>query len=97
MLPFRISYAAVADMKNIARYTEKYWGRAQRNQYLQRLDRSFHQLTKQPLLGQPCDAIRHGCRKYLEGKHIIFYRPLEDNQVEIILILHQHMDPELHL
>ncbi len=96
MSDFRISRAAVLDMKNIALYTKKHWGREQQHSYLRLLDQSFHRLAKQPFLGKPCDSIRKGYRQYPQGKHVIFYRIAADGCVEIIRILHHAMSLSLH-
>lgn len=89
---FRISKAAVADMVDIGKYTEISFGIDQSNQYLKKLDNSFQILANNPKLGISCDNIRFGYRKYVEGKHIIFYRISNDDKIEIIRIIHQAMD-----
>ena len=92
MSAFRISNAAIADMLDIGRYTQKAWGLSQSNLYLKRLDKSFHIIAKEPKIGRSCDNVIYGYRKYPEGKHIIFYRIADDKVVEIMRILHQAMD-----
>ena len=37
-----------------------------------------------------------GCRSYIFGKHIIFYR-VKNDAVEIVRILHQRMDFDSHI
>jgi toxin ParE1/3/4 len=96
MPTFRISAKAKADLISIARYTEDRWGREQRNSYLAKLDGSFHLLAEKPHIGRSCDDISMGYRKYHVGRHLIFYRQ-SDNEIEIIRILHDRMDIEIHL
>ena len=79
-------------MLDIGHYTQALWGVHQSNAYLECLDSSFHLLAKNPELGQACDDVLLGYRKYAEGKHVVFYRIGEDGAVEIIRILHQAMD-----
>ena len=55
MPAFLISDKAVEDLKSIGRYTQRTWGREQRNKYLSKLDESFHILSKQPHLGSARD------------------------------------------
>jgi toxin ParE1/3/4 len=93
---FRLTEKAKEDLKSIGRYTEKAWGRAQRNKYLALLDERFHTLAKEPGLGRNCEEIRAGYRKFYEGRHLIFYRKVAVG-IEIIRILHGSMDVETHL
>jgi toxin ParE1/3/4 len=95
MIDFRLTKKATEDLRSIGRYTQKNWGRDQRNKYLARLDDSFHTIAREPQIGLACDYIRHGYRKYHVGRHLIFYRQTE-SVVEIIRILHDRMDVESH-
>jgi toxin ParE1/3/4 len=61
------------------------------------LDTCFHQLAENPFQGKDCSEIREGYRKQTPGSHIIFYRLLSDDQIEIVRILHGHMDIDLKL
>jgi toxin ParE1/3/4 len=93
---FRLSAKSLEDLKFIGRFTLKSWGREQRNIYLSKLDESFHILADQPHLGIARDDIRKGYRVYHVGRHLIFYRQ-KSSGIEIIRILHDHMDVETHL
>lgn len=94
---FKLSRKAKADFKSIALYTEREWGRVQRNHYIFQFDQCFHLLGENPNLGQSCDEISRGYRQYPQGSHIIFYRVATDGVVEIIRILHKRMLPGGHL
>ncbi|MDX1756703.1 MAG: type II toxin-antitoxin system RelE/ParE family toxin [Marinobacter sp.] len=94
---FKLSRKAKADLKSIAAYTEREWGRDQRNHYILQFDQCFHLLGGNPNLGQPCDELRPGYRQYPQGSHIIFYRLNNKEIVEIIRILHKGMLPEVYL
>ena len=95
MSPFKLSAKAKHDLKDIARYTHKTWGRDQRNIYLKQMDETFHALADSPSLGMDCDPVRLGYRKFPQGSHIIYYREGTDVKIEIIRILHKNMDVEL--
>jgi toxin ParE1/3/4 len=97
MPSFKLSRKAKADLKSIALYTEREWGRDQRNHYIFQFDQCFHLLADKPNLGQACDEISPGYRQYTQGSHIIFYRLATESIVEIIRILHKRMLPEGHL
>ena len=74
MNPFALSNAAKADLKVIAGFTEKQWGRKQRNNYIEQFDNTFHLLAKNPSMGKACDYIRGGYQKFPHASHIIYYR-----------------------
>jgi toxin ParE1/3/4 len=93
---FRLTVLALKDLRSIGRYTQTTWGREQRNRYLTKLDESFHLLAANPQRGRVCDDIRAGYRKYHVGRHLIFYRIVQDD-IEIIRILHDSMDVESNL
>lgn len=88
---FKIKTAARVDLKGIARFTEKTWGRAQRNSYLAELDQAFHRLADNSELGQSCDHIRPGYRVLPVGSHLVFYKLASDQTPEIIRVLHRRM------
>lgn len=94
---FTLTNQALADLKDIARYTQKKWGREQRNHYLTMLDDCFHQLAANPLVGKDCSDIRSGYRKLKAGSHVIFYRQTHSDMVEIVRVLHGRMDVEARL
>lgn len=97
MASFTITNMAKDGLRGIARYTLSKWGRDQRNHYLSMLDSCFHQLAANPLKGKDCSDIRSGYRKFNVGSHIIFYRPTLPRAIEIVRILHEHMDVETRI
>ncbi len=96
MPAFRLTKKAIEDLRSIARYTQKNWGREQRNKYLSKLDENIHMLAQDPLLGRACDEIRQGYCKHHVGRHLIFYTQVA-TYIEIIRILHERMDVKSHL
>jgi len=97
MQGFILTKKARDDLKAIGRYTQETWGREQRNRYLTMLDDKFHDLAANPMKGRDCRDIRTGYRKYEVGKHIIFYRHLEEEGIEVVRVLHERMDTQAHL
>jgi len=92
MAGFILTGKAKEDLKDIARITQKRWGKEQRNKYLQILDNSFHTLAINPSMGRECREIRVGYYKFPTGCHIIFYRRIIGQPIEIVRILHERMD-----
>ena len=92
MKRFQLTTKAKSDLKQIAIFTERRWGREQRNLYLKQFDDAFHLLADTPMAGKECDYIKKGYRKFPQGSHVIFYKASSQNNIEIIRILHKHMD-----
>ena len=96
MSGFVITHKALHDLKLIGQYTEHKWGRKQRNRYLSMLDRCFHDLAASPFMGHDCGIIRSGYRTHQAKRHLIFYRVVASDQIEIVRVLHDRMDAERH-
>jgi toxin ParE1/3/4 len=97
MTGFELTNKAKSDLKAIGSYTQNTWGKRQRDIYLTTLDKAFHALATDHLKGRDCGEIRSGYRKHQVGKHIIFYREINTNLIEVVRILHERMDIEAHL
>lgn len=89
---FELTREARQDLKLIAIYTEKRWGRDQRYLYLKQFDDSFHFLARNPAAGKNCEALKAGFKKFPHGSHLIFYRQNTENKILIVRILHKNMD-----
>ncbi|MGB0289139.1 type II toxin-antitoxin system RelE/ParE family toxin [Aequoribacter sp.] len=87
----RITPRARDDLKNIGRYTERAWGKAQRNRYLKSLDARFNWLAENPLLGKHRTDICEGYHSFPEGQHVVFYL-FSSSTIDIIGIPHKEMD-----
>ena len=97
MSRFSLTKQAIEDLREIGRYTQKRWGQDQRRRYLALLDQCFHTLAENPNQGQRCDEIRSGYRKFPSGQHIVFYCEQNTGGIEIIRVLHERMDLDVHL
>lgn len=92
MRTFVLTNSALNDLRVIAQFTESRWGKEQRNTYLAQLDLSFHRLADAPLVGASCDDVRSGYRRFPVGSHVIFYRMMDQDRIQIVRILHKSMD-----
>ena len=88
---FRVTPRAAQDLRNIARYTLRTWGRKQRDTYLRAIDRRFSWLAENPNLGKPRPEIKDGYYSYPQGSHVIFYL-VRKGGIDIIGIPHQRLD-----
>lgn len=95
MPKFTLKEKAKSDLKDIARFTQKRWGREQRNKYLALLDNSFYRLAENPAIGKDCSEIKEGYLKFPTGSHVIYYRHPDNASLEIVRILHESIDVEL--
>lgn len=92
MKPFQLTQKAKEDLKDIATFTQCRWGREQRNIYIKQFDESFWLLAENPDIGRSCDEIQLGYHKFPQGSHIIFYKLIGNQQIQIVRILHKSMD-----
>ena len=88
---FRISNAAMNDLREIAAYSERTWGGQQRREYLRLVDEAFHLLANNPSLGSHCDYIAENLRKYPCRSHVVYYE-LDPPGIFVIRVLHRKMD-----
>lgn len=87
----RVTPRAREDLKNIGRYTERTWGKAQRNRYLKSIEARFHWLAENPQLGKHRTDICEGYYSFPEGQHVVFYL-IDSNAIDIIGVVHKEID-----
>lgn len=83
-------------MLEILRYTEQEWGREQRYKYSHMLEEAFVALGANPDFGRNCNEIKYGLRKFHIGKHYIFYRQIAEKHIEVVRVLHERMNFDIH-
>lgn len=91
-----ISRAARADLKAIARYSEREWGAPRAKSYISAIADRLTLLLSRPRLGAPRDDIAPGYRVLSVGRHLVFYK-ITGPKLVVIRVLHQRMDAKLHL
>lgn len=93
MYKIGLSPLAERDLEEIWLYTCKKWSYQQADKYLDDLHNGCAQLSAIPNLDTPVDNIRQGYRKLQIGRHLIFYRILEETKaIHVVRILHERMD-----
>jgi toxin ParE1/3/4 len=92
---FRFSRRAESDLRGIAEYTLRTWGKVQAARYLGELEDCCRRLADHPASGRLCEEIRPGLRRWECGEHVIFFR---ERGVGILVsrILHRRMLPRIH-
>ena len=92
MAKYILTNKAVEDLSKIWEYTYEVWSESQADKYYELLTSSFQEIMQNPRLGKNYDEIDSTILGLCVGKHIIFYRMAQSNNIEIIRILHQRMD-----
>ncbi len=95
-LPFVISKKAVADLEEIWLFTFEKWSLEQADRYYNLLFDEINYICKNTNAGKSMEHVRKGYRASKVKSHLIFYRFL-NNTIEVIRILHEHMDIEKRL
>ena len=83
---------AVDDLSKIWDYTLEVWSENQADKYYHELLNDCKELSKNQILGKKYDEIDNGILGFKSGQHIIFYRILNQNEIEVIRFLHLRMD-----
>lgn len=96
MTRYRLTPAAQRDLSAIWDFTAERWEAGQAETYLVEIRAAIERIADDPLRGRACDEIREGYRRYGIGSHLLFYIPSAEG-VDVIRILHQRMDPTLHV
>lgn len=89
MTNFSVSRRAELDLLDIATFTLERWGSEQMERYLTELDQRFGFLATHPNAGKSIDRVAQGFRQFPQGSHVIFYRLLGGEEVEIVRVLHK--------
>ncbi|MGR5230591.1 type II toxin-antitoxin system RelE/ParE family toxin [Photobacterium damselae] len=93
---YKLSNLAAEDFEQIFEYTLLNFGIEQADVYTDSMHNVLLTLVEQPLMGFECTEIAEGLRRHDHHKHAIYYRA-QSHDIYIIRILHQQMEPLLHL
>ena len=92
MAKYSLTNKAVEDLSDIWNYTYDYWSEHQADIYYQMLIENCSEIAKKPKIGRNYEGIIKRLSGFRAGRHIIFYRMINTNEVEITRILHEQMD-----
>lgn len=92
MAHYRLSNKAVADLSRIWNYTFDKWSETQADKYYKMLLEHCTELALNPELGKNYFIIFDQLMGFRAGRHIIFYRKIKEDEIEVIRILHEQMD-----
>ena len=92
MAKYNLTKKAVEDLSDIWNYTFEYWSEAQADKYYKMLLDNFTDISNNPDLGKSYNEVTINLKGLRVNRHIIFYRKLNPDLVEIMRILHERMD-----
>ena len=92
MASYRLTNKATEDLSSIWNYTIDTWSENQADYYFRLLLDSCQDIADGIVTGKQYEGIYTGLLGKKAGKHIIFYRIVNRNVVEIVRILHERMD-----
>jgi len=92
MAKFKLTNKAVEDLSKIWDYTFEVWSERQADKYYESLISDCQEIANNPDLGKKYEGITQNLLGIKTNRHIIFYRTLNENYVEITRILHERMD-----
>ena len=97
MANYKLTKKAVQDLNQIWNYTFDKWSENQADKYYHELINHCSKVAKDPILGIQYDFLIEGLKGSKVNKHIIFYRQISDNEIEVERILHERMDIKARL
>jgi len=89
---YRISEQAIKDLNAIWIYTLNKWSKEQADRYYDLIIGEIEFISDNFLTGKSAEQTRKNYRVTKIKSHLIFYRKIENDIVEIVRILHQRMD-----
>lgn len=92
MAEFKLTNKAVEDLSKIWDYTFEVWSERQADRYYEMLISNCQEIADNPDLVKSYNGITLSLLGTKANRHIIFYRIINKNYVEITRILHERMD-----
>lgn len=92
-----LSQKAIDDLSAIWKYTFETWSEHQADSYYFALVEDCQKLADKSYLERNYPEIRADIFGYKSGEHLIFYRKLDQPNIEEIRILHARMDLKIRI
>ena len=89
---YRISQQSIEDLDKIWIYTLNKWSKEQADRYYDLIIAEIKFIADNYLIGKSAEQTRKNYRVTKIKSHLIFYRKVENEIVEIVRVLHQRMD-----
>lgn len=92
MVNYCLTNKAVEDLTGFWNYTYESWSENQADNYYNVLIDACQKIAENPTLGKRFDGVHKSLYGLNVNRHIIFYRKINAEVVEITRILHEMMD-----
>jgi toxin ParE1/3/4 len=92
MAEYKLTNKAVEDLSKIWDYTFEIWSEKQADKYYGELISDCQEIAENQSLGKTYEGISKQLLGMKTNRHIIFYRTVNENYIEITRILHERMD-----
>ncbi|WP_421889453.1 type II toxin-antitoxin system RelE/ParE family toxin [Marinoscillum sp.] len=92
MANYQLTNLAVQDLTDIWNYTFDHWSEQQADVYYQQLVNGFELITSNQNIGRNYDGVIKDLYGFKVNRHIIFYRVITKELVEVTRILHEQME-----
>ncbi|MBK8549581.1 MAG: type II toxin-antitoxin system RelE/ParE family toxin [Ignavibacteria bacterium] len=92
-----INKKALEDIDNIWIYTAENWSIKQADRYYNLIFDEIEYIADNFEMSRDCGRIRKGYRYSKVKSHLIFFKKSNDNEIEVVRILHERMDIENRL
>ena len=89
-------HAAETDLIGIWVYSFEQWSEAQADRYLSTIENGIRKLVGEPEDGKQRDRLRKSYWSKRIAHHVVFYT-FTDNELRIRRVLHEVMDPDIHV
>lgn len=83
---------ALEDLTEIWNYTYDNWSEKQADNYYSILLYTCRDLAENQYSGKHYKIVQDNLFGFKAGRHIIFYRIISENEIEVVRILHEMMD-----
>ncbi len=90
-IPYDLTPAAAADLREIARYTLRQWGARQQQRYARLLDACFRGIAKNTVTSRTFSARSPQVRLTRCEHHYVFYIMPAGQKPRILAVLHERM------
>lgn len=97
MARYLLTNKAVDDLTNIWNYTAETWSENQADRYYNSLIDSFQEIAENPKIGKNYSIVETEIKGFNVNKHIVFYRLISEDIIEITRILHTMMDIKIRI
>ncbi|SDE50762.1 toxin ParE1/3/4 [Pricia antarctica] len=94
MAEYNLTNKAVEDLDKIWNYTFDRWSEKQADDYYDMLIASCQKLAQNTSLGRNYNGITENLFGLRTNRHIIFYRIIAEEEIEVERILYERMDLE---